>query len=531
MNRWHKYGLIGLLVIGLTAFMLRPSTEVHSDDVRLCAWTRYAIDGPANQGLSGRVTDQGCEISSANYQAAVFWHQAPDDHLVNVPALKEHLEEITGVHGVPALYISGSQLASMPLTLFDNRVPIIVFSNENETEGYFVAEITDRLVLSGIWIAPQGDGIAQTYDAVQLRSNVHIIGQIDPVRILFEKYIQVFILIFFAIPQIGFLVFGGDILSRIERAWDGRAIEWILKFLAIPAAMLLWSWWCFNATAVSSASLVSVLTTLAALGLLARRTLSDRQRNRPLTPYLAENLAVFPLIKVTQSTTEILGVEHKNTPEVEALVWVPRRISCPHCHLKYAVYVSGEAKRDYRGTFPPKEIEESLRHELYVDAIKDAPQVKNPCIGCGKAIDETIHVKPKIRDEMFALNVKSVSLSILALAAAILIFLRGGVVVRAVEGIPIIGWLAGGLLDEFVGITITLLAVPGLYVGWKFFAGARDGYVMTSGRHIRMTACGNEGLIFEDLEMDRSLECPSCKGELKPIRHFRITGQSTTQLG
>jgi hypothetical protein len=90
--------------------------------------------------------------------------------------------------------------------------------------------------------------------------------------------------------------------------------------------------------------------------------------------------------------------------------------------------------------------------------------------------------------------------------------------------------LIGYVFDELSGLAIFLLTLPLLFLIWHVVAGFADRNAKRGSGSYRMTACPKEGIVVEDIAAERDSICPSCGGQLEPLRRFRVAAEVRIRL-
>jgi hypothetical protein len=296
----------------------------------------------------------------------------------------------------------------------------------------------------------------------------------------------------------------------------------ILYCTIVPGILLLWAWNTTRLAGWGTVSFVAIVLALIGAGQVLFNLGQNRRARVPLTPFNAEKLEVFNVLKVTNASADIAGADIPMGRSIEVEMWVPRRAHCSACDLSYAVYVPSQAERSIRYEVTGiDDIPLSTRQELYAEAFQAAPQLLNGCIRCGYKLKDTSSVVPA-RKGPFPVSLKSVLIASVCLPLAVLLWLRGGLVVGAVEKIPWIGPVLAEPFEDIAGLVVFALAAPGLYFLWRLMAGLADLHTSRGSSPHRMSACPREGIVFEDILAARDMTCPNCKEDREPMRAFRV---------
>lgn len=514
---WIKVGAI-LILLGL--LLVKADIWRSTGNRELCGWTAVMIEAPASVSASGQADGEDCSVVSNGVRAS-FRLYSTNKGIIDTGVLQTSYQRSTGGAAIPSPDLSWSAALSLVRVIWDNRLPMVVYEAPNHRQGYILAPISDRVVLGGYYVSERPESVQSIQDAVRLHMNPD--GQAWRLSLL-AKLGHAFSLIFLLIP-LGFVLGARAVFKWFDRWWDlHTSLGLVLYCTIVPGILFLWAWNTVRIGGWGTVSFGAMLLAVIGVGQVLFNLGRNRSARVPLTPFNAEKLEVFNVLKVTNTAADIAGAEIPMGRSIEAQIWVPRRAHCPACDLRYAVYVPSGAERSIQ--YEVKSIDDiplNTRQELYVEAFQAAPQLVNGCIRCGHRLAEASSIRP-VRSGPYALSVKSVLVAAACLPLAVLLALRGGLVVGAVEKLPVIGSLLADVVEDFAGLLILALAAPGLYFLWRVFAGLADLHTSRrSGLH-RMSACPREGIVFEDIFATRDMTCPSCKEDREPMRAFRVLG-------
>lgn len=528
--KWIKYGLYACALGLMIVLMLRPDREPPRGELRACDWGSFAADVPVGSNLQSDVDGLLCHMRRDGLSVSLRSYAAPRDQIVNVGKLRERYSAATGAPVAPDLYGSWEAVLSAPLLVFGNRVPVVIHTADDRRRGYVVAEISDKLVIAGLWTSSEPVRPGKIADLFNIRMNT---GGANKLAVLFWKSAQLLlILMWIVVPSIA-VVANRGIFKAADQWWDIRTPLGLgLYGGLLPALLLLWIGGLYRFAGPSSGFFLAATLTLVALAQIFINLLGDRRSRRPLVlPERPSQAPVFQTLTVHENKLDILGADVTTGKYARAEVWVPKFIDCPHCCLAYLVYVPGEAQQPYHGVVGPSaSISEEDRRKLYLEAVQAAPQVvTNPCVSCGKPQDLKRPGGLVKRKTFIKTDWKFLLLTAVTFPLAILLMLRGGIVVNAAEAVPFVGGLISYLVDEAAGLVLFFLFVPILLLGWHLLASLSDANINGRSGFRRINACEKEGIIFEDIHAARETDCPSCKGELQPLRAFRVTRPSPSQ--
>lgn len=514
---WLKIGVILLL---LCLLFVKADIWRASGNRDLCGWNVVMIEAPPSASATGQEDGDDCSVASGSLRAS-FRLYSTKEGTIDTRALQRGYQRTTGGASTPSPDLSWGAAFSLVRLIWSNRLPMVVYESPSHRQGYILAPITDKIVLGGVYVSERSESVQSIEDALRLHMNA---GGSSWRPSLLAKLLNAFSIIFLLIP-LAFVLGARSVFRWFDRWWDLETrLGLVLYSTVVPSILALWAWSTIRLSGWGTISLAAIL--LAVIG--AGQVLFNLGRNRgarvPLTPFNAEKLEVFNVLRSRENTIEIAGAEIPAGRTLEVEIWTPRRARCPACGLSYAVYVPSQAERSI--SYEVKSIDDiplSTRQELYAEAFQAAPQLQNSCIRCRHQLEGAPPDVP-VRSGRFPLNVKSVLIAAVCLPLAILLWLRGGFAVHAAEKVPWIGRVLAEPLEDFTGLVIFALAAPGLYYLWRVFAGLADLHTLrASGLH-RMSACPREGIVFEDILAARDMACPSCKEEREPIRAFRVIG-------
>lgn len=519
-RKWTIYLSIAAVAVVALLVLVRADKAAPKGETRLCVWNTVAIDARSARSLAGGPQGQTCVLSADGLTVSLdMFATTKAKTVINVKELKRRFHVATSASATPALDVSPAKILSWPYLLLGNRAPLSVYSAPDRRHGFVLVGITDRIVLAGFWTAAQPIKASRITDLVRIRINP---AGDKAIWALGVKFTHSVMMLLAALPLL-VIGFGASIYRSIDQWWNVRTPVGLLVYAGlIPALLFLLVWIAFAGTGWSTLSALMALLASVALFQIVTKLVADHGSLLPLAPFDAPNLTIFKTLRASSTELEIAdtGIPMGHSLDVE--MWFPRRVHCAKCDLQYAVYVPSQSSRSVGHAIRnPEEISEETRKQLYIEAVQAAPQLVNGCIRCGHPAAGAAATAIK-RDDLFAINAKSVLGSFAAFAFAMALMFKGGVIVDFCEKIPWIGWLLGAIFDEGAKVVIFFLSVPMLYVIWRLLADLADRNAMNSPGLHRMSACPKEGLVFEDMEAERDPTCPSCSGQLEPMRRFRV---------
>ena len=512
----------GLFVIaGLFVFsILRVDHVPPSGQVRLCVWRSVAVDAAWSPATTSVVRGELCEGRVAGLQFSFQMISTDKENTtINMEALRRGYSRLTKASELPATDFSLHAMLSLPRLLWGNTLPSPVYMSRDGRSGYTVTEITEKAVLVGVWASDVPVSAAQVNSDLQIRVNPKGKFTLGTLWIKLGNLAA----LMFVLPAL-FAALGGRAIFRMIDQWrDIRTLPGLVAYvLAYPALLLGYGWIILRASGWSTLLLLTVPLLVAALLRIPWTLVQERGPALTLRPFDSESLPVFPTLRSSETTIDVLGADVPMGRSLDAELWFPRRVKCEGCGLHYAVYVPCAASEPLgRAIEKGEDVPAETKQRLYSKAVQSAPQVVNGCLRCGTPVSKgegSVSV-----DDKSVLNPSFMIAAIAAFAVALLIVFRGKVVVDLAEKVPLIGGLLGYVVDEGSGLVIFLLALPFLvWIGTYISKSSNRASLAQKGLR-RIYACEKEGMIFEDMEAKRdTTECPSCKGVLEPLRRFKL---------
>jgi len=524
-RKWPLYGCIAVVAALFGLVLARADHDVPKDETRLCAWNLAAIDGRSVPSLAGGLSGEICDVSADGLKLSFkFFDAAEPDTVINMKALTQHFRAATEATRRPAFDVSPAKLLSLPYLLFGNRAPFTVYSAPDRKRGFLVAELTDRLVIGGLWASDRPIEASQITDLVRIRINP---AGNEPLWALWAKLVYLVVTLLACLP-LGVVWFSSSLFRSIDQWWNVRTTAGLMVYaVLIPAVLLGFVWIVFLNAGWSTGLLLAATLTAVALVQIALKLAADRRPRRPLTPSNAPDPQIFHTFRAKEATLDVLNVEVPISHTADVQMWFPRRVHCAGCGMDYAVYVPTQSSQPLLHEFgKASEIPMETRKQLFIQAAKAAPQLVNGCIRCGRPLAGVPSTWAVKRDEPFTADAKSVAIALATFSLAIALTRFSGPIAAFCEKLPLVGALLGYIFDELSGLVIFFLSLPAMFLIFHVVSGFADRSAKRGSGPYRMTACAKEGLVFEDVAAERDSICPSCGGQLEPLRHFTLAQQT-----
>lgn len=290
----------------------------------------------------------------------------------------------------------------------------------------------------------------------------------------------------------------------------------------IPAGLLAFLWIVFVNLGWSTGLLLAATLIAVVIIQITLKLIGDRGSRLTLTPYNSSNPRIFHTFRTRRSTLDVANVEVPIDHTVDVQLWFPRNVNCAGCGMNYAVYVPTQSSQPLlhelnKGSELPAE----TRKELLIQAAKAAPQLVNGCIRCGRSLANAQTTQTVKRDEL-PVDAKFVVITLVATSLAIALARFSPAIAAFCEEAPLAGALLGYVFDELSGLVIFFLTLPAMMLIWQVIAGFADRNAKRGSDPYRMAACPKEGFVFEDIKAERDSNCPSCGGQLEPLRRFKV---------
>jgi hypothetical protein len=521
-RKWALYACIAVAVALLGLLLSKTDRDVPKGETRLCSWGLAAVDVRSVPSLSGGPSGEFCDVSADGLKLSLKVFEATaSDTVVNMKGLKEYYATATKASGRPAFDVSPAKLLSLPYLLFRNRAPATVYSAPDQKGGFIVAELTDRLVIAGFWVSDRPTQASQISNLLSIRIN----PEGDATRWAIWAKLGYFMSTSFACLPFAVIWFGRSIFRSIDQWLNMRTMVGLMVYAGlIPATLLGFVWIVFLLAGWSTGLILAETLTAVALAQIGLNLIADRNSKLALTPMNNSDPVIFHTFRATTGTLEVANVELPVSHSVDIQMWFPRRVHCSGCGMDYVVYVPAKSSQPV-----PHEIRKEsdftaeMRRQLYLQAAQAAPQLVNGCIRCGLSLAGAPSTWEVKRDEPFKVDIKFVVITLATSTFAVVLAVFSTPIAAFCEKIPLIGWLLGYVFDELSGLVIFGLTLPLFFLIWHVIAGFADRNVKHGSGPYRMTACPKEGIVFEDIAAERDSICPSCGGQLEPLRRFRIT--------
>jgi hypothetical protein len=412
--------------------------------------------------------------------------------------------------------------------LFGNRAPITIYSAPDRKRGFLLAELTDTLVIVGLWTSDQPIKASQISDLVRIRINP---AGNEAGWAIWVKLIYLILTLLACLP-LGLVWYSKATFRSIDQWLNVRTMIGLMVYAGlIPAALLGFVWVVFFFVGWSTGLLLSSILTVIALIQIAFRLVADRGSKLPLTPFNSPDPKIFDTLRGTTGKLDVLGAEVPISHSVDLQMWCPRHFHCSGCGMEYVVYVPAKSSQSVSHEISKaSEISSHTLRQLYSDAIKAAPQLVNGCIRCGlprAGSSPNLAIK---RDEPFTVDAKYVIITLVAFALAIAVRVFSTPISTFCEKLPFAGGLLSYIFDDLSGLVVFFLTLPLFFLIWHVVSGFADRNAKHGTGPYRMSACPKEGIVFEDIAAERDSKCPSCGGQLEPLRRFRtVAGSSTSR--
>lgn len=520
-RKWVLYACIAVAAALLILVLAMVDGDVPKGETRLCTWGLAAIDVRPAPSLVGGPSGELCDVSADGLKLSFKVFNATEPNVINMKALTQYYGAATEASRRPAFDVSSAKLLSLPYLLFSNRAPVIIYSAPDRKRGYLVAELTERLVIVGLWASDQPIKASEISSLVRIRINPAGDARLWATE---TKLIYLMITLLACLP-LGVVWFSKEIFRSIDQWLNVRTAVGLMVYAGlIPVALIGFAWIVFLFVGWSTGLFLAAMLIAIALAQIALRLVADKSSSMQLTPLNAPDPEIFATLRTTTGTLDVMGAEVPMSHSVEIKMWFPRRVHCAGCGMEYAVYVPTQASQSVSHEIrKASEVSGEMQKRLYIQAVKAAPQLVNGCIRCGHplagAAPSTGAVK---RDEPFTVDAKFVVITLATSTFAIALVGFSAPIAAFCEKLPLAGWLLGYVFDELSGLTIFLLTLPLLFLIWHVVAGFADRNAKRGSGPYRMTACPKEGIVVEDIAAERDSICPSCGGQLEPLRRFRV---------
>jgi hypothetical protein len=522
IRKWVLYVCIVVAATLLTLLLARADRDAPKGETRVCSWGLAAIDVRSAPSLTGGPSGELCKVAADGLELSFKAFQATEpDTVVNIKALTQNYRAATEASSWPAFDASPAKLLSLPYLLFDNRTPLTNYSAPDRKRGFLVAEITDRFVIVGLWASDRPIKASQISSLVRIRINPA--GNVT-LWVIWTKLVYLVITLLACLP-FSVVWFSKPIFRSIDQWWNVRTAAGLIVFAClIPAALLGFAWFVFLFAGWSTGLFLTVMLTAIALVQIALRLATDRSSRLLLTPFNISDPEIFHTFRAMTGTLDVVGAEVPISHSVDIEMWFPRPVHCAGCGMEYAVYVPAKSSQSVLHEISEaSEISVEMRKQLFLKAAKTAPQLVNGCIRCGLPLAGEPSTRVVKRDEPFTVNAKFVVITVATSTFAIALARFGAPIVTFCEKVPLVGGLLGYVFDELAGLAIFLLMLPLIFLVWHVVAGLADRNAKRGSGPYRMTACAKEGFVFEDIAAERDSICPSCGGQLEPLRRFRVS--------
>jgi|SRR4051812_24826080 len=521
-RKWALYASLAVAATLLALLLARADRDVPQGETRLCAWDFAAIDVRSVPSLAGGADGEVCDVSANGLKLSFkVFNVTEADTAINMKALKKYYRAATEASGRPAFDVSPAKLLSLPYLLFGNRAPFTVYSAPDQKRGFLVAELTDRLVIAGLWASDQ------PIDASQIGSLVRI--RIDPTGnaplwAIWTKLIYLVITLFACLP-LSVVWFSSSLFRSIDQWWNVRTTAGLMVYAGlIPALLLGFAWIVFLNAGWSTGLLLAATLTVIALVQISLKLTGDRGSRLTLIPYNGPNPQIFHTFRAKTGTLDVANVEVPISHTLDVQMWFPKRVHCAGCGMDYAVYVPTQSSQPLLHEFSKgSEMPVETQKQLLIQAAKAAPQLVNGCIRCGRPLAGVPSTWTVKRDEPFTVDAKFVLITLGTTGLAIALTRFSAPIAAFCEELPLAGGLLGYVFDELSGLVIFFLTLPAMFLIWHVVASFADRNAKRGSGPYRMTACPKERFVFEDIAAERDSICPSCGGQLEPLRRFRVS--------
>jgi len=521
VQKWVLYVCIAVAATPLTLLMARADRDAPKGETRLCSWGVAAVDVRSAPSLTGGPNGELCEVSADGLQLSFKIFDATEpDTVVNIKVLTQNYRAATEASRWPAFDVSPAKLLSLPYLLFGNRAPLTNYSAPDRKRGFLIAEITDRLVIVGLWASDQPIKASQISNLVRIRINPagNALG-----LAIWTKLIYLLLTLFACLP-FSVVWFSKRIFRSIDQWWNVRTAAGLIVYAGlIPAAMLGFAWLVFLFVGWSTGLFLTAMLIAIALVQITLKLATDRSSRLPLAPFNVPDPKIFHTFRALTGTLDVVGAEVPISHSVDIQMWFPRRVHCAGCGMEYAVYVPATSSQSILHEIKASEIPVEMQKRLYLKAAETAPQLVNGCIRCGLPLPGEPSTRVLKRDEPFTVNAKVLVIILATTTFAMALTFFGGPIITFCEKLPLVGWLLGYVFDELAGLAIFLLMLPLIFLIWHVVARLADRNAKRGLGPYRMTGCAKEGLVFEDIAAERDSVCPSCGGQLDPLRRFRVS--------
>jgi hypothetical protein len=515
------YISIAAAAIPLGFLLARPDRDAPAGETRLCAWNLAAIDVRSAPSVAGGPNGDLCDVSADGLKLSFKVFAATEsDKVVNTQGITRYYTAATQASKKPDFDVSPAKYLSLPYLLFGNRAPFTVYSAPDRQRGYLVAEISDHLVIVGLWASDTPISASQISSFLRIRINPAGDAKIWAI---WTKLDQLWLTLFACLP-LGLVWFSRPIFSKFDQWWNLHTISGFIVYAGlVPAALLGFVWMVFLIVGWSTALVLAATFTAIALVQIALRLAADRSSRLPLTPFSDPDPKIFHKFRAAEDSVEVAGAEIPIAHSVDVQMWFPRSVDCAGCGMRYAVYVPASSSKSLSHEISKTSgIPLEMQKELFFNAALAAPRLVNGCIRCGRPLPGTPSKPIVKRDEPLKLDAKSALIALGAAALAMALVGYSTPIARFCEKLPLVGRLLGYIFDELSGLAIFFLTLPLIILIWQVLSGLADRSAKHGSGPYRMTACPKDKIVFEDIAAERDPICPSCGGQLEPLRRFRI---------
>ena len=319
--------------------------------------------------------------------------------------------------------------------------------------------------------------------------------------------------------------YNNSLFRSIDQWWNIRTIGGFFVYAGlVPALLLLFVWIVLLIMGWSMALVLASSLTITALVLIWLKLIRDRRRKTELFPYDDADPQIFHTFQATEGTLEILHAEVPISHTLDVKMWFPKHVNCAGCGINYVVYVPAQASqpRSILSKLDGSDVPVEMLKQLAIQAVKSVPNLVNGCIRCGRLLDGATSNCSVKRSEPFKVNTKFVLITVMTTSLAVAVIAFSGPIGHFSEELPLVGGLLGYVFEELSGLVVFFLSLPAAFLIWHLVTGLADRSTKRGSGPYRMTACPKEGLIFEDIAAERDPICPSCRGQLEPLRRFSV---------